>query len=133
MPGRKTAIKNGKELENAVIELGINLKLNTQSQYKVGRRLWGRERFIDVILVHPTTKKILGIECKYQGVGGTAEEKIPAVIEDIKTWPIRGLVVFDGNGFSKDMKAYLISTGFAVEFKDLKSWLKLYFGLMLRK
>ena len=60
-----------------------------------------------------------GIECKWQGVGGSAEEKIPATIQDIAAWPIPGLVVFAGQGFSSNMTSYLHSTGKAVVVRGL--------------
>ena len=49
--------------------------------------------------------------------------------QDIRAWPIRGIVVFAGAGFSSNMRAYLLSTGVAVEFEDVQTWLDLYFGL----
>ena len=79
--------------------------------------------------LEPTTRVSLGIECKYQGGKGSAEEKIPATLEDIKAWPIKGIVVYSGDGFSENMRSYLISTGMAVEMDDLTKWLELYFGL----
>ena len=76
-----------------------------------------------------STAKILGIECKYQGTSGSAEEKIPATIRDIEHWPIPGIVVIDGPGFSDNMKGFLMATGKTVWFEDLEDWLKLYFML----
>ncbi len=96
---------------------------------RVARRIWGAERRIDVVLIHPGNRKTLGIECKFQSVTGSAEEKIPATIKDIEAWPIPGLVVFAGAGFSENMRMFLISTGKAVEFEELEPWLRLYFGL----
>jgi hypothetical protein len=116
-------------LKRAAIDVAVSLGLKTEDEVKVGRRIWGARRFIDVVVTHRTTGLKLGIECKYQGTGGSAEEKIPATIEDIKAWPIRGLVVFDGPGFSVNMNGYLISTGMAVEFADLEDWLRLYFSI----
>jgi hypothetical protein len=52
VPGRATAVKNGSELETAVGDLGRELGLEVRRQVKVGRRLWGAERFIDVVLTH---------------------------------------------------------------------------------
>ncbi len=129
MPGKGAAVASGKELEGVVEELGKSLGLHVESQVGVGRRKWGAKRYIDVVLKHPETRVSLGIECKYQGVSGSAEEKIPATIEDIHAWPIRGIVVYSGAGFSGNMEAYLLSTGMAVEFSDLQAWLELYFGL----
>ena len=131
MSGGSKAVKNGSDLENAVATIGRQLGLSVKRQYKVGQRLWGRTRHIDIVLIDPETRKILGVECKFQAVEGTAEEKIPAVIQDMKAWPIPGLVVFSGLGFSEKMKSYLISSGIAVEFCDLEPWLKLFFSLDL--
>lgn len=94
----------------------------------MGRRVWGARRVIDVILKDPDSRTSLGLECKYQGGPGSAEEKVPATIEDIRAWPIRGLVVFAGEGFTPNMRAYLVSTGMAVEWEDLEPWLRLFFG-----
>lgn len=128
MPPKAQGPSSGKDLEDAVAVLAATLGLDVRRQAKVGRRLWGAERRIDLILTDRTTRKSLGIECKYQGGAGTAEEKIPATIADIAAWPIPGLLVFDGKGFSNNMRSYLISTGKAVEFQDLQAWLELYFG-----
>ncbi|MCY3846920.1 MAG: hypothetical protein OXH69_25650 [Acidobacteria bacterium] len=81
------------------------------------------------MLNHDASGRSLGIECKYQGTGGSAEEKIPATIQDIAAWPIPGIVAFEGSGFSANMRAYLHSTGKAVAYEDLRGWLTLFFGL----
>ncbi len=112
-------------------KLGEGLGLEVREQYKVARRVWGAERKIDVILKNPANGKTLGVECKFQGGGGSAEEKVPTTIQDISAWPIDGIVVFAGDGFTENMKSFLISTGKAVEFVDLEPWLRLYFALPL--
>lgn len=129
MAGRSRAVTNGNQLKSFVMELGESLSLEARTEVKVGRRVWGAKRSIDVVLTHPQTRQTLGIECKYQSSGGTAEEKIPATIQDIRAWPIRGIVVIAGSGFSDNMRGYLMSTGMVVDFDDLEDWLKLYFGL----
>ena len=131
MPGLAQAVSNGDELASAVAELGRQLGLEASEQVRVARRIWGAKRHIDVVLTHPETRKTLGIECKFQGVGGTAEEKVPSTIQDIAAWPISGIVVFSGTGFTENMKACLLSTGKAVEFHEVEPWLRLYFGLKL--
>ncbi len=129
MPGRSTAVASGHQLRDKVAALGRELGLSVETEVEVGRRIWGTKRRIDVVLKHPDTRVSLGIECKYQGGPGTAEQKVPATIEDIRAWPIRGIVVYAGQGFTETMKSYLLSTGMAVELNDLKKWLELYFGL----
>jgi hypothetical protein len=129
MPGRATAVKTGDDLVRLVAELATDLGLEIRTQVRVARRIWGSVRKIDVVLTHPGTRRTLGIECKYQREKGTAEEKIPSTIQDIAAWPIRGLVVFAGDGFTPNMRTFLIASGKAVEFEDLREWLILYFGL----
>ncbi len=131
MPGRAQAVNNGAELVTAVAALATALGLEAVEQVRVARRIWGAKRHIDVVLTDPTTRKTLGIECKFQAVTGTAEEKIPSTIQDIAAWPIPGIVVFAGDGFTENMKAYLVSTGKAVEFTEVEPWLRLFFGLKL--
>ena len=131
MSGRDNAVRSGHDLEDHVIRIGEVLGLETRRQVRVGRRIWGAERRIDVVLRHPDTRQTLGIECKYQGGGGSAEEKIPATVQDITAWPIPGIVVFAGQGFSENMRSYLYSTGKAVDLADVEMWLRLFFGLDL--
>lgn len=131
MPGRASAPTSGRILEDEVAKLAGTLALEVLRQVRVGRRIWGAERRIDLVLRDQNSGRRLGVECKYQGQTGTAEEKIPAVIEDIAAWPIDGLVVIAGEGFSLHMKAFLLSTGKTVYLEDLETWLRLYFGLDL--
>ena len=131
MSGRGTAPSGGDALELAVANLAQRLGLEVRRQVKVGRRLWGAERRIDVVVTEPTSRRRLGLECKFQGVPGTAEEKIPTTIQDISAWPIPGLVVFSGEGFSPYMRSFLIASGRAVDLEDLEPWLRLFFGLPL--
>ena len=131
MPGKATAVQNGDELVQEVVKIAKKLGLETKEQFHVARRIWGANRKIDVILIEAKSRKTLGIECKYQGGGGSAEEKIPATIQDIAAWPIPGLVVFAGEGITENMKSFLISTGKAVELDELEPWLRLFFGLSL--
>jgi len=129
MAGKATAVKSGDDLVRAVASLANSLGLQVRTQVRVARRIWGAVRRIDVVLTHTEIRRTLGVECKFQGVIGTAEEKIPSTIQDIGAWPIRGLVVFSGEGFSPNMRSFLIASGKAVEFLELREWLALYFGL----
>jgi hypothetical protein len=131
MAGRSQAVTTGDSLVKQVVQLARDLELDAREQVRVGKRLWGADRRIDVVLTHPQSRKRLGLECKFQGVTGTAEEKIPTTIQDIAAWPIPGIVVFDGEGFSPYMRSFLIASGRAVELGDLESWLRLFFGLEL--
>ena len=129
MAGKATAVQSGAELRNKVTKLGHDLGLDVRTEVRVGRRLWGAVRCIDVVLTRTEVGKTLGVECKYQGGGGSAEEKVPATIQDIEAWPIPGVVVFGGEGFSPNMVAFFHSTGKAVAVSELDPWLRLFFGL----
>ena len=131
MPGGAAAVTSGDALCKEVAMLGQRLGLAAREQFKCGRRIWGAERYIDVVLTEVSSRRRLGIECKYQGTAGSAEEKIPAIIQDISAWPIPGLVVFSGIGFSENIKSFLIASGRAVELDELEAWVQLFFGLEL--
>lgn len=129
MPGKGTAPKSGDELKQRVVALAQRLGLSAKTEVKAARRLWGQQRFIDVVITDDKSGRRLGVECKFQATPGTAEEKVPATIQDIAHWPIPGIVVIDGEGFSANMRGYLMSTGKVVWFDELEDWLRLYFGL----
>ena len=131
MAGRGAAVTGGDVLVKEVVVLANSLGLLAREQFKCGRRIWGAERRIDVVLTNPADRRRLGIECKFQGVSGSAEEKIPTTIQDIAAWPIPGIVVFGGTGFSPNMRSFLLASGKAVELPDVEAWLRLYFGLEL--
>ncbi|MCS7161262.1 MAG: hypothetical protein RMJ19_12395 [Gemmatales bacterium] len=128
MPGQAKAVKSGQDLQRTVEQLAVALGLGARTNVNCGRRIWGPKRRIDVVINDGKGQR-LGVECKYQATQGTAEEKILATLQDIAHWPIPGIVVIDGEGFSEDMVGYLISTGKVILFEDLEDWLRLYFGL----
>jgi hypothetical protein len=113
----------------AVAQIARDLGLDVETEVYVGRRIWGARRRIDIVVTDPTLRWSLGIEVKYQRTAGSAEEKIPATIDDIAAWPIPGMVVFHGPGFSTHMRSFLQAAGKAVELEDLETWLRLYFVL----
>jgi hypothetical protein len=129
MPGRAGAVASGVALEAEVRAIARGLGLAVRAQVRVGRRLWGAERKIDFVVTDTATRRALGIECKYQRTRGTAEEKLPAIIADIGAWPIPGIIVFSGEGFSTNLRQFLYSTGKAVDLTDTREWLQLFFGL----
>ena len=131
MPGKSQSTLTGPGFQRQVAELAEGLGLVVHKEFYLGRRLWGSRRRIDLILTEPESGRRLGIECKYQKSSGTAQEKLPATIADIESWPIDGIVAYDGPGFTPNMRAYLDSTGKAIAFPDLEPWLRLYFGLEL--
>jgi len=98
MSGKRTAPKSGDELKQRVVALAQSLGLKTST------KAVGATRYIDVVISDEKSGKRLGVECKFQATSGTAEEKIPATIQDMEHWPIPGIEVIDGEGFSKNMQ-----------------------------
>ena len=132
MAGKGQAVASGDALVRAVADLARRLDLDVREQVRVGQRVWGATRKIDLVLTHGASGRRLGVECKYQGGPGSAEEKIPATLQDIAAWPIPGLVVFAGEGFSANMRSFLVASGKAIALEDLEAWLRLFFALELR-
>lgn len=116
----------------ACAQIARDLGLEVETEVYVGRRIWGARRRIDLVLTEMAQRRSLGVEVKYQRTSGTAEEKIPGTIDDIAAWPIQGIVVFHGPGFSTHMRSFLQASGKAVELADLETWLRLYFVLPAR-
>ncbi len=129
MPGKAKATHHGLSLEERVAALAEQLGLRVERHVRAARRITGKKRIIDLVLYDDRTGKRLGIECKHQKSPGTAEEKIYATLEDIRYWPIDGIVVIDGPGFSKEIVGALLASGKVIWFEDLEDWLRLYFGL----
>ncbi len=121
-------VKSHNELVKTVAETVESLQLLAQRKVPVGKTVWGSNRVIDVVASDPETGERLGILCRYQGTSGTTYEKIPAQIEDMRTWPIRGIVVLAGDKFTIEFKGFLRATGFAIEIGELDVWLRSFFG-----
>ena len=99
MPGKGKAVGSGIDLRDRVVAVARELGLDVRTEVRVARRLLGAVRQIDVIASDSTSGRSLGMECKFQGTSGSAEEEIPATVQDIAAWPIPGIVVFEGEGF----------------------------------
>lgn len=121
-------ITSHNELVKAVAEAVESLQLLAERKVPVGRTIWGSNRVIDVVAYDQNTGERLGILCRYQGTSGTTYEKIPAQIEDMRAWPIRGIVVLAGAEFTPEFKGFLRASGFAIDYEDLDAWLRLFFG-----
>ena len=76
-------------------------------EVSMGKSIIGKNRRIDVFVVHEGTQRALAIECKYQGSQGTADEKIPYTLNDIAALRVPACVVWAGEGFSQGVKHML--------------------------
>lgn len=84
--------------------ININYSDRGISIYKevsLGKSIIGKNRRVDIFLIEEKTKEAYAIECKYQGVKGTVDEKILYAIKDIDKLPLSGCIVYAGGGFSQ--------------------------------
>jgi hypothetical protein len=127
-PSKRRRVSTGASFEDEVAKVIHRLGLSYLRQVKMGVSILGRRRVAD-FLVYDRAGKSLGIECKYQQTAGSAEDKLVHTITEFDARPVRHILVFGGEGFSKNIKGYLLSTGKAVELTQLRNYLVFYFGL----
>jgi hypothetical protein len=70
-------------------------------EVNLGKTIIGKDRQIDVFVMRSTDQKTLAIECKYQDVQGTADEKIPYALDDLAALWVPGCLVYAGSGWSR--------------------------------
>jgi len=128
-----TAVMNEKEMMKDIGERAKNWGLLVSFGVPTGGgNVWGTDQEIDVLLtlVGPEdgVRQRLGVECIYQEGGGTADQKFYAKLEDIRRWPVRGVIVYAGPGWRDSFQSVMRYHG-AVRLEDFHQWMKLYFGL----
>ena len=70
-------------------------------EVSLGKTVIGKNRRIDVFIVHEASGRALAIECKFQDTQGTVDEKIPYTLQDMDALRVPGCVTYAGQGFSK--------------------------------
>lgn len=70
-------------------------------EVNLGKTIIGKDRQIDVFVHRPIDQKAIAIECKYQDVPGTADEKIPYALQDLAALWVPGCLVYAGHGWSR--------------------------------
>jgi hypothetical protein len=66
-----------------------------------GTSIIGKQRRLDLLIVHQERNSAVAIECKYQESAGTVDEKIPYALDDLAALPMPGVIVYAGSGFSE--------------------------------
>jgi hypothetical protein len=69
-------------------------------EVNIGKSIIGKNRRVDLMLLNQTTQQAFAIECKYQDSSGTADEKIPYALENMRALSMQGCIVYAGIGFS---------------------------------
>lgn len=77
------------------------------SEVKMGKTVIGKDRSVDLAVIDQANSKAIAIECKYQSVQGTADEKVPYALKDAEAMQMDCYVVYAGEGFSEGIKHML--------------------------
>lgn len=78
-----------------------DLGLVVYREVSLGKTIIGKDRQIDIFVLRPHDSRALAIECKYQDVPGTADEKIPYALDDLAALWVPGCLVYAGRGWSR--------------------------------
>jgi len=81
--------------------------LKVYREIHVGKSIIGKNRRIDVFCVCERTNQAFAIECKFQDVEGTVDEKIPYALDDLQSLPMVGCIAYAGRGFSAGVQHML--------------------------
>jgi hypothetical protein len=74
--------------------------LKVYREIKVGKTIIGKNRCIDIFCVCERNNKAFAVECKFQDVQGTVDEKVPYALDDLRALPMAGGIAYAGKGFS---------------------------------
>jgi hypothetical protein len=75
--------------------------LAVYTEISLGKTIIGKDRRIDVFVVRSSDQKAIALECKYQDVQGSVDEKIPYALEDLAALWVPGCLVYAGEGWSR--------------------------------
>ena len=76
-------------------------------QLIIGKTIYNTNRKCDFITYNPFTEKEIIIECKWQDVAGSVDEKYPFLVLNIKKLDVDTIIVLDGKGYKEAAKERL--------------------------
>ncbi len=82
-------------------------------EVSAGTSMIGKQRRLDLLLLHRDSGRALAVECKYQDSSGTADEKIPYTLQDLATLRMPAVITYAGSGFSMGVLHLLQSSEMA--------------------
>ncbi|MBC6443717.1 MAG: hypothetical protein GDA53_11560 [Rhodobacteraceae bacterium] len=99
-----TAVNNKKFFESTHHGKNVYSK-----QVIVGKNIYGMDRKVDFILYHPVRwDKCLVIQCKWQAIPGSVDEKYPFEVECIRHGEYPTIIVLDGAGYRPGAREWLM-------------------------
>ncbi len=88
-------------------------------EVQMGKTIIGKNRHVDILVVHAESRTALAIECKYQDKFGTVDEKIPYAIEDMNAMGVPVCLAYAGSGFSQGILHMLAACPIAAQCAPL--------------
>lgn len=90
------------------VALSLNQKIYTR-QLHLTQTIYDTKWNIDFVVHNPEKQPIsLIIECKWQQVGGSVDEKYPYTVQNIKEQsPYPAIILLDGDGYKNGAKEWL--------------------------
>jgi hypothetical protein len=88
--------------------------LMVYTEVSLGKTIIGKNRKLDILILRKADQRSLALECKYQRVSGTADEKIPYALQDLDAMWIPGCLVYGGEGWSQGVLHTLEGSRLAV-------------------
>ena len=84
------------------------------SEVSLGKTIIGKNRRVDLFVLRKEDQRALALECKYQRVSGTTDEKIPYALQDLESMWVPGCLAYAGDGWSQGVLHTLEGTRLAV-------------------
>lgn len=95
--------------------------LTVYREVSMGKTIIGKNRHVDILVIHEASSAVLAIECKYQDTLGTVDEKIPYAIQDMEAMGVPVCLAYAGGGFSSGILHMLAACPIAAQCLPLSS------------
>lgn len=89
--------------------------LKVYREVAMGKTIIGKNRQLDILVIHEQSSAVLAIECKYQDTLGTVDEKIPYAIQDMQAMGVPVCLTYAGKGFSSGILHMLAACPIAAQ------------------
>lgn len=89
--------------------------LTVYREVSMGKTIIGKNRQLDILVLHQESSAVLAIECKYQDTLGTVDEKIPYAIQDMQAMGVPVCLTYAGKGFSSGILHMLAACPIAAQ------------------
>jgi hypothetical protein len=120
-----------KTVREVLAEMGLQevFEIKTECPSPHGSLIREQGRKVDVALLDRKGRPYLFLECKWQSVSGSAQDKLFRAVEEARRdrlFGVHSVVVVGGEGFASAIKRWALTEGLIHE-SFLKDWLREFF------